>query len=160
MTVKIRNLKPLFAVALFVAFAFATPSSGLAQEAGENPPPSGVVAEEPEGRRLGNMPNDQIRQFQMPKACEEDLPECLPQIRAQLEKERRDRLWMGGGIAGVLALIYLLAKRESDRKRRLNRRAARKHQKLGERIARKWRNEVKDPYADADPLEDTEPAKK
>ncbi len=52
-----------------------------AQEAGDGPPPSGIV-EEPQpgedgsGRRLGNLPNDQIRQFQMRRACEEDLPEC------------------------------------------------------------------------------------
>lgn len=135
-------------------------SSANAQESADNPPPSGIVGEEPEGRRLGNMPNDQIRQFQMRKACEEDLPECLPHIRAQLEEERRNRLWMGVGIGGVLLLIYLLAKRESDRKKAMNRREARRHKKIGERVAKKWRKEAQDPYADADPLADSEPAKK
>ncbi len=72
------------------------------------PPESGVVEPEQEGRRLGNLPNDQIRQFQMRRAFEEDLPECLPQIRAMMDEEQRNRNWMAFGIGSVLLLVFLL----------------------------------------------------
>jgi hypothetical protein len=140
-------------VAVLIAVTAMSPAV-QAQESGDASPPSGVVEPSEEGRRLGNVPNDQIRQFNLRRACEEDLPECLPWVRAQMEEERRNRMWMGAGIGGMLLLIFLLAKRESDRKRARQAREAREHRKLGARVAKKWRNEVKDPYGDADPLGD------
>ena len=124
-----------------------------AQEAGDGPPESGVV-EPDEGRRLGNLPNDQIRQFQMRRACEEDLPECLPQIRAMIEEEQRNRNWMAFGIGSVLFLVFLLALREGEKKKRRHQQQMAQHRALGEKIKHKWRHEVDDPYKDSDPLGD------
>ena len=145
------HISALFGALLIAA---ALPSAVSAQEAGDTTPPSGIIEEETDGRRLGDLPNDQMRQFELRRACEEDLPECLPWVREQLEEERRNRMWMGIGIAGVVMLIYLLAKRESAQKRAKHAREMRYHRKLGARVAKKWRSETKDPYKDADPLGD------
>ncbi|MEQ9110466.1 MAG: hypothetical protein RIF37_14490 [Rhodospirillaceae bacterium] len=134
--------------------AFVVPSSAVAQEAGDGPPESGFLQPETEGQRLGNIPNDQIRQFQMRRACEQDLPECLPAVRAIIEEERRNRMWMAIGIVAILVLVALLAIRESDKKKKKVDAEMRQHRKLGQRLKSKWRGAVKDPYKDHDPLGD------
>lgn len=100
------------------------------------------------------MPNDQIRQFQMRRACEEDRPDCLPQIREMLERERRNQMWMGIGIGGVLLLIVLLAMREAEKKKKRQAAELARHKRLGQKLKSKWGDEVRDPYKNADPLGD------
>lgn len=154
----LRSLGLTLGVAFGVMLVFAvsvTPT--LAQESGDGPRPSGIVPEPvpgQDGRRLGNVPNDQIRQFQMRRACEQDLPECLPQIREMMEEERRNRNWMTAGIVGVLVLLVLVAMRESERKKKRLAKEMAQHRRLGERLKHKWGDEVKDPYKDSDPLGD------
>lgn len=125
-----------------------------AQRAGGGPPESGIVTPSDEPRRLGNVVNDQMRQFKMRKDCELDLPECLPAIRAIIEQEKRDRMWMGLGILAVLLLLVLVAMREGEKKKMQSEKEWAHHKKLGERIKSKWRGEVTDPYKDKDPLGD------
>ncbi|MFL2770140.1 MAG: hypothetical protein ACJZ9F_03935 [Rhodospirillaceae bacterium] len=111
----------------------------LAQEDEEALPNSGSVQpEESEGRRLGNLPNDQIRQFKMRKACELDQPDCLPHIREMLEAERRNRNWMALSITGVLFVLVLVSLRESQRKKKRLAEEMASHKRLGERLKRKW----------------------
>lgn len=110
-----------------------------AQEAVDGPAESGIVEPEQEGRRLGNLPNDQIRQFEMRRACEEDLPECLPEIREIMERDRRNRNWMAFGICSVLLLLVLLALREGKKKKRRLQREMAEHRALGERVKNRWR---------------------
>lgn len=126
----------------------------FAQEAGDGPPESGIVEPEDDGRRLGNVPNDQIRQFRMRRACEMDLPECLPAIREIIEAEERQRMYMGLGIAGVLLLLILVAMREGEKKKKRLAKEMARHRKLGERVKAKWGEQAKDPYKDHDPLGD------
>jgi len=97
-----------------------------------------VQTEESEGRRLGNLPNDQIRQFKMRKACELDQPDCLPHIREMLEAERRNRNWMALSITGVLFVLVLVSLRESERKKKRLAKEMASHKRLGERLKRKW----------------------
>lgn len=139
----------------FVALTLVSGSSlSFAQDAGDGPPESGIVEPEDDGRRLGNMPNDQMRQFKMRRACEMDLPECLPAVREIIEAEERERMYMGLGIAAVLLLIALLALRESEKKKKRVAKEMAKHRKLGKRLKSKWGDKVKDPYKDHDPLGD------
>lgn len=144
-------LSTTFALAL--ALVCAIPSAS-AQEAGDGPPASPIVEPEDEGRRLGNVPNDQMRQFKMRRDCEMDLPECLPEIRAIIEAEERQRMYMGFGIAGVLLLLILVAMREAEKKKKQHAKDMARHRKLGERVKAKWGEQAKDPYKDADPLGD------
>lgn len=129
-------------------------TSAAAQQAGSGPPESGVVAAPDDGRRLGNVVNDQMRQFKMRRDCEMDLPECLPAIREIIEQERANRMWMGVGILAILTLLVLIAMREAEKKKKRDQKEWANHQKLGERIKHKWRSEVTDPYKDKDPLGD------
>ena len=129
-------------------------SSVVAQEAGDGPPESGFIRPDSDGRRIGDIPNDQIRQFQMRRACEQDLPECLPAVRAIIDEERRNRMWMAIGIVAILVLLALIAIREADKKKQKVDAEMRQHRKLGERLKAKWRGAVKDPYKDNDPLGD------
>lgn len=143
------------AIALFLAFAV---SSAEAQESRDGPPESGIVQPSDDGpRRLGNLPNDQMRQFRMREACENDLPECDPRIRAQLEEERRNRMWMSAGIISVLLLAFLIALRESQRQRQKHKRDLAYHRRLGERIKKRWRDEESSPYRNHDPYKDSDP---
>lgn len=145
----------IFALLGFFAFAVNSGvSPAVAQDAGGGPPESGVVEPEDEGRRLGNMPNDQMRQFKMRRDCEMDLPECLPAIRAIIEAEERERMYLGFGIAGVLLLLFLVALREGEKKKKRLAKEMAHHRKLGKRLKAKWGDEVKDPYKDHDPLGD------
>lgn len=129
-------------------------SDAIAQQAGSGPPESGIVAAPDDARRLGNVTNDQMRQFKMRRDCEMDLPECLPAIREIIEEEKRNRMWMGLGILGILALLLLVAMREGEKKKKREQKEWAHHHKLGERIKHKWRSEVTDPYKDKDPLGD------
>ena len=140
-------------ICAFVGLMLSAPMA-ISQEAGDGPPESGIVEPEPEGGRLGDLPNDQIRQFQMRRACEEDLPECLPEIRAIIDAERRNRNWMGIGIGSVLLLIFLLARREAEKKKQKDARELSHHRALGQRMKHRWRHEEEDPYKDNDPLGD------
>ncbi|MBT5241492.1 MAG: hypothetical protein HN793_12655 [Rhodospirillaceae bacterium] len=133
---------------LFIPPAAAQLPGGVLPEAGIAVTPS----DEP--RRLGNLVNDQMRQFKMRKDCELDLPECLPAIRAIIEQEERDRMWMGLGILAILLLLVLVAMREGEKKRAQSEKEWANHKKLGDRIKAKWRGEVTDPYKDSDPLGD------
>ena len=117
----------------------------LAQEASDVLPENGSVETEQEGRRLGNLPNDQIRQFQMRRACEEDLPECLPEIREIMERDRRNRNWMAFGICSVLIILAVLALREGKKKKLRLKHEMAEHHALGERIKNKWRYKRDDP---------------
>jgi len=142
---------------LSTAFALAlvwNATLASAQEAGDGPPANPIVEPDDEGRRLGNVPNDQMRQFKMRRDCEMDLPECLPEIRAIMEEEKRNRTYMGLSIAGVLLLLVLVAMREAEKKKKQHAREMAHHRKLGERVKAKWGEQVKDPYKDADPLGD------
>ena len=132
----------------------STVSPVSAQEAGDGPPASGFIRPDSDGRRIGDIPNDQIRQFQMRRACEQDLPECLPAVRAIIEEERRNRMWMAVGIAAILVLLALVAIREADKKKKRVAAEMRQHRELGHRLKGKWRGAVKDPYKDKDPLGD------
>lgn len=147
-----------FSIAVLFGFGALMFVSGapvaFAQEAGDGPPQSGIVEPEDDGRRLGNVPNDQMRQFKMRRACEMDLPECLPAVREIIEAEERQRMYMGVGIAAVLLLIVLLAMRESEKKKKRVAKEMAKHRKLGKRLKSKWGEQAKDPYKDHDPLGD------
>lgn len=137
-----------------VLISLAFIPAAYAQRAGGGPPESGVVTPSDEPRRLGNVVNDQMRQFKMRKDCELDLPECLPAIREIIEQEKRDRMWMGLSILAILVLLLLVVMRESEKKRAQADKEWAHHKKLGERIKAKWRGEVTDPYKDKDPLGD------
>ena len=56
--------------------------------------------------------SQRARQIRERRACEQDLPECRPEIRVQLEAERK-RLGFGltGLAAGVLIIGYILRRR-------------------------------------------------
>lgn len=152
------GLMTRFPVVALLALVFFLPLGGVhpvqAQDAGGGPPESGLVEPENEGRRLGNVPNDQMRQFKMRRDCEMDLPECLPAIRAIIEAEKRERMYLGFGIAGVLLLIFLIALRESEKKKKRVAKEMARHRKLREKVKARWGEQVKDPYKDVDPLGD------
>ncbi len=93
-------------------------------------------------------------QFKMRRDCEMDLPECLPAIREIIDTEKRNRMWMGLGILGILTLLVLVAMREAEKKKQRDQKEWAHHNQLGERIKHKWRSEVTDPYKDKDPLGD------
>lgn len=139
---------------VFALFFFCVGLPVLAQEAGDGPPASPIVEPEDDGRRLGNVANDQMRQFKMRRDCEMDLPECLPAIKAIMEAEKRNRTYMGLSIAGVLLLLILVAMREAEKKKKLHAKEMARHRKLGARLKSKWGDQVKDPYKDHDPLGD------
>ncbi|NKB44437.1 MAG: hypothetical protein GKS03_09195 [Alphaproteobacteria bacterium] len=140
-----------YLIAILFSLIFAP--LAVAQQAGGVPPEAGVVPSD-EPRRLGNVVNDQMRQFKMRKDCELDLPECLPAIRAIIEEEKQNRMWMGFGITAVVLLLVLVAMREGEKKRVQAEKEWAHHHKLGDRIKAKWRGEVTDPYKDSDPLGD------
>lgn len=83
-----------------------------------------------------------------------DLPECLPEIRAIIEAEKRQRMYLGFSIAGVLLLTFLIALREAEKKKKRLAKEMAHHRKLREKVKAKWGEEVKDPYKDVDPLGD------
>jgi hypothetical protein len=148
------RLTRALALGFFAALTIGVISPALAQQAGDGPPVSGIVPLDNEGKRLGNVVNDQVRQFKMRRDCELDLPECLPEIRTIIEDQRRSRMYMGIGIVAILLLIVLLAMRESEKKKERMAKELANHLKLGHRVKSKWRNAVKDPYKEADPLGD------
>ena len=64
----------------------------------------------------GGFPDNRMQDFQKRRACEQNLPTCLPQVRRQIERERSNRLWMGGMTGGVLVLISLMVVRANRQK--------------------------------------------
>ncbi len=57
-----------------------------------------------------------MQDFQKRRACEQNLPTCLPQVRRQIEQERSRRIWMASMVGGVLALLALMVVRANRQK--------------------------------------------
>ena len=133
---------------------FLLTQPAVAQQPQTDPPPAAEF-EEQTGRRLGDIPNDQIRQFRLRRACEQNLPECPPHIRAQLEQERKNRLYMSSMIIGVFVLVILLMIRASQQKQKQNKRLAQDFKNIGHRV-KKYKgaappDEDEDEHKDQDP---------
>lgn len=64
----------------------------------------------------GGFADKRMQDFQRRRACEQNLPTCLPQVRRQMEQERRNQMWMGGMIAGVMFLTFLMIVRANRQK--------------------------------------------
>lgn len=95
-----------------------------------------VFSADAQAQAFEGFPDARMRDFERQRACEQNLPTCLPQVRRQMEQRRTNQMWMGGMIAGVLALIFLLAARASKQKKlqqqeelRRGREASRRRQK-------------------------------
>ena len=59
----------------------------------------------------GGFPDKRMRDFQLRRACELNLPTCLPQVRRQIEQQNSKRIWMASMIVGVLFLVFLMVVR-------------------------------------------------
>lgn len=95
-----------------------------------------VVSADARAQAFEGFPDARMRDFERQRACEQNLPTCLPQVRRQMEQRRTNQMWMGGMIGGVLILIFLLAARASKQKKleqqeelRRGREASRRRQK-------------------------------
>ena len=66
----------------------------------------------------GGFPDKRMEDFQKRRACEQNLPTCLPQVRRQIEQERSSRIWMGSMVGGVLLLLALMVVR-ANRQRQI-----------------------------------------
>lgn len=93
-------------------------------------------ATETRAQAFEGFPDARMRDFERQRACELNQPNCLPQVRRQMEQRQRNQMWMGGMIGGVLILIFLLAARANKQKKleqqeelRRGREASRRRQK-------------------------------
>ncbi len=62
------------------------------------------------------FPDARMEDYARQRACEKNLPTCLPQIRRQMEQREVKQLWQSGMIVGVLVLIGLLVVRANNQK--------------------------------------------
>lgn len=95
-----------------------------------------LLSTELKAQAFENFPDARMRDFERQRACELNQPNCLPQVRRQMEQRNRNQMWLGGMIGGVLILIFLLAARASKQKKleqqeelRRGREASRQRQK-------------------------------
>lgn len=63
------------------------------------------------------FPDARMQDFERQRACELNLPNCLPQIRRQMEEREVLQMWQSGMIIGVLVLIGLLVVRANNQKK-------------------------------------------
>lgn len=76
-----------------------------------------VFSADVQAQAFEGFPDARMRDFDRQRACEQNLPTCLPQVRRQMEQRQTKQLWMGGMIGGVLVLIFLLAVRANNQKK-------------------------------------------
>lgn len=62
------------------------------------------------------FPDARMQDFERQRACELNLPTCLPQIRRQMEQREVKQMWQSAMIIGVLVLIGLLVVRANKKK--------------------------------------------
>ena len=74
--------------------------------------PSDVNAQAARG-----FPDARMEDFARQRACEKNLPTCLPQVRRQMEQRDVKQMWQSGMIVGVLVLIGLLVVRANNQKK-------------------------------------------
>jgi lauroyl/myristoyl acyltransferase len=77
----------------------------------------GLSAPEVHAQASQGFPDARMRDFERQRACEQNLPTCLPQIRQQMEKRRENQMWMSAMIIGVLVIIGLLIVRAHNKKK-------------------------------------------
>lgn len=63
------------------------------------------------------FPDARMQDFERQRACEKNLPTCLPQIRRQMEQREVAQRWQSAMIVGVLVLIGLLVVRANNKKK-------------------------------------------
>ena len=139
-------IRSLAAIAVSLILLLGAPA--LAQETPVQEATPDAEFEEQTGRRLGDIPNDQIRQFRLRRACELDLPECPPAIREILEQERKNRIYMSGLIIGIFVLVILVMIRASQQKDKENKKLAREFKSIGQRVKK---------YKGAGPADEDDP---
>lgn len=77
--------------------------------------------------------SQRVRQVRERRACEQDLPTCRPEIRAQLEAERRRiRYGLTGLALGASVLGVLLWKRNQDAQRDHDAQLGRLHRRMAD----------------------------
>ncbi len=77
----------------------------------------GLSAPEAYAQASQGFPDARMRDFERQRACEQNLPTCLPQIRRQMEERRANQMWMSAMIVGVLVVIGLLIVRAHNKKK-------------------------------------------
>ena len=63
------------------------------------------------------FPDARMQDYARQRACEKNLPTCLPQIRRQMEQREAKQMWQSAMIVGVLVLIGLLVVRANNKKK-------------------------------------------
>lgn len=76
----------------------------------------GLSAPEVYAQASQGFPDARMRDFERQRACEQNLPTCLPQIRRQMEQRRANQMWISTMIFGVLVVVGLLIVRAHNKK--------------------------------------------
>lgn len=101
------------------------------------------------------FPDARMRDFDRQRACELNLPTCLPQIRRQMEERDVLQMWQSAMIIGVLALIGLLVVRANNEKKKKDQEMLAKSRQA----ARKRKEQTRQRDDDDDDFDDGQPGR-